>query len=128
MMKNHAITSFIAYHPIQWPLFLSWEPIQGEITPDFNRESVPLFPGYSGQKVRTTEQASSALIVKCFKQLEGEGGQKGGKGDGEGGKKQKKKNSIEIRWSHFQEINKFNNILVNRVTLSSTGFCFLKKD
>lgn len=75
MMKNQAITSFIAYHPIQWPLFLSWEPIQGEITPDFNGESVPLFPGYSGQKVRTTEQASSALIVKCFEQLEG-----GGKG------------------------------------------------
>lgn len=80
-MKNHAITSFIAYHPIQWPLFLSWEPIQGEITPDFNGESVPLFPGYSGQKVRTTEQASSALIVKCFKQLEGGGGV----GDGKGG-------------------------------------------
>lgn len=43
-------------------------------------------------------------------------------------KKKKKKNSIEIRWSHFPEINKFNNILVNRVTVSSTGFCFLKKD
>lgn len=56
-----------------------------------------------------------------------EGGKRG-KGDGEEEKKQKKKNSIEIRWSHFQEINKFNNILVNRVTLSSTGFCFLKKD
>lgn len=83
MMKNHAITSFIAYHPIQWPLFLSWEPIQGEITPDFNGESVPLFPGYSGQKVRTAEQASSALIVKCFKQLEGEGW--GGGGGGKGG-------------------------------------------
>ena len=79
MMKNHAITSFIAYHPIQWPLFLSWEPIQGEITPDFNGESVPLFPGYSGQKVRTAEQASSALIVKCFEQLGGswEGGLRG---------------------------------------------------
>lgn len=44
-----------------------------------------------------------------------------------GGKKKKKKNSIEIRWSHFPEINKFNKILVNRVTLSSTGFCFYKK-
>lgn len=50
-------------------------------------------------------------------------------GDGERGEeKKKKKNSIEIRWFHFPEINKFNNILVNRVTLSSTGFCFLKKD
>lgn len=86
MMKNHAITSFIAYHPIQWPLFLSWEPIQGEITPDFNGESVPLFPGYSGQKVRTTEQA---LILKCFKQLWG--GVRGARGDGEGEKKQKRK-------------------------------------
>lgn len=58
------------------------------------------------------------------------GGKAGGgvRGMGREGKKQKKKNSIEIRWSHFPEINKFNNILVNRVTLSSTGFCFLKKD
>jgi len=62
-----------------------------------------------------------------FRAIGGELG-RGVKGDGEGEKKQKKKNSIEIRWSHFPEINKFNNILVNRVTLSSTAFCFLKKD
>lgn len=54
---------------------------------------------------------------------------RGAKGDGERERgKKREKNSIEIRWSHFPEINKFNNILVNRVTLSSTGFCFLKKD
>lgn len=80
--------------------------------------------------MRTAEQASSALIVKCFEQLEG-GWEvaRGAKGDGERERgKKREKNSIEIRWSHFPEINKFNNILVNRVTLSSTGFCFLKKD
>lgn len=76
--------------------------------------------------MRTTEQASSALIVKCFKQLEG-GRWEGGKGDGEGGKKQKKKNSIEIRWSHFPEINKFNNILVSRVTPILNRLLFFKK-